>query len=52
MKNTCKIKNCKNLIAVKKHGLCRGHLARFYLGKKVEGELTKYNKYKPYKDGK
>lgn len=34
-KTKCKVKNCKRLIVVKKHGLCATHRLRYYRKGKV-----------------
>jgi hypothetical protein len=50
IKLKCKIDGCKRKIAIKKHGLCRAHVARYYKWGTCSTEIPvmKYGKKQPY----
>lgn len=44
----CKIEGCLRPIALKKHGLCRGHYMRWYQGRPMEGPIQSRQPVEPY----
>jgi hypothetical protein len=48
-KETCIIKNCKRPMRIKKHGLCKPHLERYYKYGTVDpSPIRELKRHKPF----
>lgn len=45
----CRIEGCERPTMVKKHGLCRPHYMRYWLGQPLGGPIPARRKLPPYK---